>query len=318
MAFHHISVMLEETVMGLVTNKKGTYVDCTLGGAGHSHRIAELLEPEGRIIGIDQDEAAIVAASERLRDASCRVDIVHNNFRNLEAILEEEDALLVDGVVFDLGVSSHQIDTADRGFSYIQDAPLDMRMNPEVEFSAYDVVNTYSEQELDRVFHDYGEERWGRRIAQFIVKERMKKPVQTTGELVEIICKAVPKAVRQAAGGHPAKRIFQAIRIEVNDELEILETAFRTAVRHLKPGGRIAIITFHSLEDRIAKQTLKEMARGCICPPELPVCMCNHVPEIRLLGKPIQATSDELEFNSRSKSAKLRIAEKLPQDKQTG
>ena len=314
MTFHHISVMLEETVKGLVTNKKGTYVDCTLGGGGHSRRISELLEPEGRIIGIDQDEAAIAAASERLRDAQCRIDIVHDNFRNLETILAAEDAPLVDGVVFDLGVSSHQIDTAERGFSYMQDAPLDMRMNPEAGFSAYNVVNTYSEQELDRIFHDYGEERWGRRIAQFIVKERAAKPVETTGELVDIICRAVPKAVRQAAGGHPAKRIFQAIRIEVNDELGILENAFRTAVRHLKPGGRIAIITFHSLEDRIAKQALKEMARGCICPPELPVCMCHHKPEIRLIGKPIQATADELEHNSRSKSAKLRIAEKLPQD----
>ena len=318
MEFHHISVMLEETVKGLVTNKKGTYVDCTLGGAGHSKRITELLEPEGRLIGIDQDEEAIAAATERLKDAACRVDIVHSNFRNLESILEEENAPLVDGVVFDLGVSSHQIDTAERGFSYMQDAPLDMRMDPEAAFSAYDVVNTYSEKDLDRIFHDYGEERWGRRIAQFIVKERAVKPVETTGELVDIICKAVPKAVRQAANGHPAKRIFQAIRIEVNDELGILESTFRTAVNHLKPGGRIAIITFHSLEDRIAKTTLKEMARGCICPPELPVCMCNHKPEIRMIGKPIQATSEELANNSRSKSAKLRIAEKLPQQEEGG
>ena len=255
--FHHISVMLEETVKGLVTNKEGIYVD--LGGAGHSHRIAELLSSKGRIIGIDQDEEAIEAAKERLKDVKCRVDIVHSNFSHLEEILEAQGAPLVDGVVFDLGVSSHQIDTAERGFSYMHDAPLDMRMDPEAKFSAYDVVNTYSEKELDRIFHDYGEERWGRRIAQFIVKERIKKPIERTGELVDIICKAVPKAVRQAANGHPAKRIFQAIRIEVNDELGILEKAFRTAVHHLKPGGRIAIITFHSLEDRIAKQTLKEM-----------------------------------------------------------
>lgn len=312
MEFHHISVMLEETVKSLVTNKKGTYVDCTLGGAGHSHRIAELLEPEGRIIGIDQDEEAIEAAKERLSDVKCHVDIVHNNFRNLEAILQEQHAPLVDGVVFDLGVSSHQIDTAERGFSYMQDAPLDMRMDESAKFSAYDVVNTYSEDDLDRIFHDYGEERWARRIAQFIVKERKAKPIETTGELVDIICKAVPKAVRRKENGHPAKRVFQAIRIEVNDELGILENAFKTAVHHLKPGGRIAIITFHSLEDRIAKQTLKQMARGCICPPELPVCVCHHKPEIKILGKPIQATSDELAHNSRSKSAKLRIAEKLP------
>ena len=312
MEFHHISVMLEETVRGLVTNKKGTYVDCTLGGGGHSHRIAELLEPAGRIIGIDQDEEAVEAASARLSDAACRVDIVHDNFRHLEQILHAEDADQVDGVVFDLGVSSHQIDTAERGFSYMHDAPLDMRMDPEAGLSAYDVINTYSEQDLFRIFHDYGEERWAKRIAQFIVKERQTAPIRTTGGLVDVICKAIPKAVRQAAGGHPAKRVFQAVRIAVNDELGILETAFRTAVRHLKPGGRIAIITFHSLEDRIAKKTLREMSRGCICPPELPVCVCHHRPEIRLLGRPVTAAPQELEQNSRSKSAKLRLAEKLP------
>lgn len=312
MEFHHISVMLEETVRGLVTNKKGTYVDCTLGGGGHSHRIAELLEPAGRIIGIDQDEEAVEAASARLSDAACRVDIVHDNFRHLEQILHAEDADQVDGVVFDLGVSSHQIDTAERGFSYMHDAPLDMRMDPEAALSAYEVINTYSEQDLFRIFHDYGEERWAKRIAQFIVRERQTAPIRTTGGLVDVICKAIPKAVRQAAGGHPAKRVFQAVRIEVNDELGILETAFRTAVRHLKPGGRIAIITFHSLEDRIAKKTLRDMSRGCICPPELPVCVCHHRPEIRLLGKPVTAAPQEIEQNSRSKSAKLRLAEKLP------
>lgn len=311
MEFHHVSVMLEETVQGLVTDPQGTYVDCTLGGGGHSHRIAELLAPEGRLIGLDQDEAAIRAATERLADVGCRVEIVHSNFRHLEKVLHGLGIEQVDGVVFDLGVSSHQIDTAERGFSYMQDAPLDMRMDPEASLSAYEVVNTYSQEELARIFHDYGEERWGKRIAEFIVKEREESPIKTTGELVEVICKAVPKAVRRASAGHPAKRIFQAIRIEVNDELGILENAFKTAVRFLKPGGRLAIITFHSLEDRIAKQTLKEMARGCICPPELPVCTCKHKPEIKLLGKPKQATKEELRGNSRSKSAKLRIAEKL-------
>lgn len=311
MEFHHVSVMLEETVQGLVTDPQGTYVDCTLGGGGHSHRIAELLAPEGRLIGLDQDEAAIRAATERLADVGCRVEIVHSNFRHLEKVLHGLGIEQVDGVVFDLGVSSHQIDTAERGFSYMQDAPLDMRMDPEASLSAYEVVNTYSQEELARIFHDYGEERWGKRIAEFIVKEREESPIKTTGELVEVICKAVPKAVRRASAGHPAKRIFQAIRIEVNDELGILENAFKTAVRFLKPGGRLAIITFHSLEDRIAKQTLKEMARGCICPPELPVCICKHKPEIKLLGKPKQATKEELRDNSRSKSAKLRIAEKL-------
>ena len=311
MEFHHVSVMLEETVQGLVTDPQGTYVDCTLGGGGHSHRIAELLAPEGRLIGLDQDEAAIRAATGRLADVGCRVEIVHSNFRHLEKVLHGLGVEQVDGVVFDLGVSSHQIDTAERGFSYMQDAPLDMRMDPEASLSAYEVVNTYSQEELARIFHDYGEERWGKRIAEFIVKEREESPIKTTGELVEVICKAVPKAVRRASAGHPAKRIFQAIRIEVNDELGILENAFKTAVRFLKPGGRLAIITFHSLEDRIAKQTLKEMARGCICPPEIPVCTCKHKPEIKLLGKPKQATKEELRDNSRSKSAKLRIAEKL-------
>ena len=311
MEFHHISVLLEETIKGLVTDPAGTYVDCTLGGAGHSSRIAALLRPEGRLIGIDQDSEAIAAAGERLRGAACRVDIVHDNFRNLTDILQAQGAATVDGVLFDLGVSSHQLDTAERGFSYMQDAPLDMRMDPEKAFSAYDVVNTYEEAELSRIFKEYGEERWAKRIAKFIVQARSDKPVETTGELVELIKKAVPAAVRNAAGGHPAKRIFQAIRIEVNDELGILEQAFRTAVTHLKPGGRIAIITFHSLEDRIAKQTLKQMAQGCICPPHLPVCICHHKPEIRLLGKPLVAAPEELEMNSRSKSAKLRIAEKL-------
>jgi len=310
--FHHISVMPEETVSGLVTDPSGIYVDCTLGGAGHSHLIADRLTPSGRIIGIDQDEEAIAAARERLRDCSCRIDIVHDNFRHLDAILAAQDAPFVDGVLFDLGVSSHQIDTAERGFSYMQDAPLDMRMDPEATFSAYDVINTYSEDELDRIFHDYGEERWARRIAKFIVQARKDRPIDTTGALVDVICRAVPKAVRESAGGHPAKRIFQAVRIEVNDELGILKNAFESAVHHLKPGGRIAIITFHSLEDRIAKQTLKTMASGCICPPELPVCVCHHHPEIRLLGKPRQASKEELRENSRSKSAKLRLAEKLP------
>ena len=311
MDFHHVSVMLEEAVGGLVTDPAGTYVDCTLGGAGHSRRITELLAPEGRLIGLDQDEAAIAAARERLAGAGCRVDIVHTNFRNLAGVLQELGVTEVTGVLFDLGVSSPQLDNPERGFSYMQDAPLDMRMNPEAGFSAYDVVNIYSEAELDRIFHDYGEERWGRRIAQFIVQARAEKEIKTTGELVDIISRAVPKAVRREMNGHPAKRIFQAIRIEVNDELGILAGAFRTAVKFLAPGGRLAIITFHSLEDRIAKQTLKELARGCICPPELPVCMCHHQPEIKLLGRPRTAGREELAANPRAKSAKLRIAEKI-------
>ena len=311
MNFHHISVMPQETVSGLVTNRDGIYVDCTLGGAGHSHLIADMLSEKGRLIGIDQDESAIAAATERLQDCDCQVSIVQNNFRNLEQVLQEQSAQQVDGVLFDLGVSSHQLDTAERGFSYMQDAPLDMRMDQQARLSAYDVVNNYDEAELNRIFKEYGEERWSKRIAQFIVEARKNAPVETTGELVDIIKKAVPAAVRNAKGGHPAKRIFQAIRIEVNDELGILENAFRTAVAHLKPGGRIAIITFHSLEDRIAKNVLREMAKGCICPPELPICTCGHKPEIKLLVKGTTASKEELEHNSRSKSAKLRIAEKL-------
>ena len=311
MEFHHISVMPEETVSGLVTSRDGIYVDCTLGGAGHSRLIADMLTAEGRLVGIDQDTAAIETARERLADCRCRVDIVKSNFSRLEDVLAELGIDKVDGVLFDLGVSSHQLDTADRGFSYMQDAPLDMRMNQQAEFSAYDVVNGYDADELNRIFREYGEERWSKRIAEFIVAARREKPVETTGELVDIIKRAVPAAVRNAKGGHPAKRIFQAVRIEVNDELGILENSFRAAVSHLKPGGRIAIITFHSLEDRIAKNVLKEMARGCICPPRLPVCTCGHKPEVKLLVKGMAASRDELERNSRSKSAKLRIAEKL-------
>ena len=309
--FHHISVMPEETVNGIITDLSGIYVDCTLGGAGHSKMIADRLQSDGRLIGIDQDLSAIAAATERLADCKCRVDIVNDNFSNLEDILVGQDADKVDGILFDLGVSSHQLDTADRGFSYMQDAPLDMRMNQQADFSAYDVINSYDLEELCRIFKEYGEERWYKRIAQFIVEARRTEPIKTTGELVDIIKKAVPAAVRNAKGGHPAKRIFQAVRIEVNNELGILENSFRTAVKHLKPGGRIGIITFHSLEDRIAKNVLKEMSSRCICPPSLPICVCNHKPEVKLLVKGAVASHDELERNSRAKSAKLRIAEKL-------
>ena len=311
MEFHHISVLLEETIRGLMIKPDGIYVDCTLGGAGHSRRIAEKLSDKGRLIGIDQDPAALAAAKKRLADVSCQVDLVQNNFSNFSSILAQLDIPQVDGVVFDLGVSSHQLDEAERGFSYMQDAPLDMRMDPEAPLSAYEVVNTYDEAELARILKVYGEERWAKRIARFIVAAREEKPVKTTGDLVELVKKAIPAAVRNAAGGHPAKRTFQAVRIEVNNELGILEQAFRSAVNHLKPGGRIAIITFHSLEDRIAKQTLQELAKGCICPPRLPICVCGHEPELKVVGKPLAATADELEANSRSKSAKLRVAEKL-------
>lgn len=308
--FYHVSVLPEETVNGLLTDANGVYVDCTLGGVGHAARVVSRLSPEGRLVGIDQDASAVAVAKERLRGASPRIDIVHDNFRHLDHILRDLGITAINGALFDLGVSSYQIDTAERGFSYMKDAPLDMRMDSRSTLSAYEVVNDWSEAELLRIFQEYGEERWSKRIARFIAAARREKPVATTGELADIIRRAVPAAVRKA-GGNPSKRVFQAIRIAVNDELAILEEAFHTAVRYLKPGGRIAIITFHSLEDRIAKNTLREMARGCICPPELPVCVCHHRPELRLLGRAIRPKAAEIAANPRAKSAKLRIAEKL-------
>ena len=285
--FHHISVLPEETIEALAVRPDGIYVDCTLGGAGHAGRIARQLSAKGRLIGIDQDEIAIAAAKERLADAACQVTLVRDNFRSLAAI-----------------------DTAERGFSYMQDAPLDMRMDRRAARSAYTVVNEYSAEELTEIFYTYGEERWAKRIAAFIEESRKSRPIETTGELVAVIDRAVPKAVR-AKGGHPAKRVFQAIRIEVNEELTILSDALRDAVHALRTGGRLAVITFHSLEDRIVKRTMQEAARGCICPPHTPVCICGHAPEVRLIGKARAASSAECAANPRAKSAKLRVAEKL-------
>jgi 16S rRNA (cytosine1402-N4)-methyltransferase len=262
------------------------------------------------LIGIDQDPAAINAGKQRLAGASCKISIVQNNFQCLGSVLDGLETGLVDGILFDLGVSSHQLDVADRGFSYMQDAPLDMRMNPNANFSAYDVVNTYSEQQLTAIITDYGEERWAKRIAQFIVENRAKASIETTGQLVDVIKKAIPAGARRD-GPHPAKRTFQAIRIEVNNELGILRDTFITAVERLKPGGRIGIITFHSLEDRIAKQTLQQLAKACICPPQLPICVCNTKPKVKVQGKPVLPSPEELEKNPRARSAKLRIAVKL-------
>lgn len=311
MEFEHVSVLPQEVIAGLNIKPDGTYVDCTLGGAGHASRIAEKLNENGHLIGIDQDDDAIEVASSRLKPYKCKIDIVHSNFKNLEQVLKDLQIEFVDGFLFDLGVSSYQLDEADRGFSYMHDAPLDMRMDKAGKFSAYDVVNGYDEEKLNYIFKTYGEERWSKRIAQFIVEYRRENPIETTGQLVDIIRRAIPAAVRKKATGHPAKRIFQAIRIEVNNELGILEDTFRTAVSHLNSGGRIAVITFHSLEDRITKNVFKEMARGCICPPQLPVCVCHHKAQIKLCGKAIKPSNEEMEKNSRSKSAKLRIAEKL-------
>ena len=310
MDFHHVSVLLNETLDGLAIKPNGTYVDCTLGGGGHSHAIGERLSSEGMIVGLDQDAAALEAASKRLEDLSCQVKVIQTNFSDLKKALQEAGITKVDGFVFDLGVSSHQLDTADRGFSYMQDGPLDMRMNQSGDLTAEAIVNTYSSDDLYRIIWDYGEERWAKRIVQFIVEARAELPIVTTFQLVDIIKRAIPAKARQD-GPHPAKRTFQALRIEVNQELQILHDAFVDAVSMLHPGGRIAVITFHSLEDRITKQTFKELAKGCTCPPNLPVCVCQHVPMVKAKNKAIEPSHKEVEENPRSRSAKLRVAVKI-------
>lgn len=307
MEFHHTSVLLEESVDALITNEAGVYIDCTLGGAGHSTAIAARLSAKGHLISIDQDPVAIATGRERLKQAACAVTVVHDNFRNLDAILNSLDIEHVDGVLFDLGVSSYQLDTAERGFSYMQDAPLDMRMDPRQELSAYQVVNNYSEQQLAKIIIDYGEERWARRIVQFICKVRAVKPIETTGQLVDVIKQAIPAGARRE-GPHPAKRTFQALRIEVNNELGILRSTFEAAAKRLNLGGKLCIITFHSLEDRIAKQTLQDLAKKCICPPQLPICVCQNKPTVKVMGKPVLPAAEEIESNPRARSAKLRVA----------
>lgn len=310
MDFHHVSVLLNETLDGLAIRPDGTYVDCTLGGGGHSHAIGERLSTEGMIVGLDQDVAALEAASKRLEDLSCQVKVIKTNFSNLKQALQEAGIHEVDGFVFDLGVSSHQLDTAERGFSYMQDGPLDMRMNQSGALTAEKIVNTYSSEELYRIIWDYGEERWAKRIVQFILEAREEEPITSTSELVDIIKRAIPAKARQD-GPHPAKRTFQALRIEVNQELQILHDAFVDAVSMLKPKGRIAVITFHSLEDRITKKTFKELAQGCTCPPSLPMCVCHHVPTVKAKNKAIEPSQREVEENPRARSAKLRVAVKL-------
>ena len=310
MDFKHYSVMLSETVDALKVTDGGIYADGTLGGGGHSF---EILSRAGniRLIGIDQDSDAISAASARLSAFGDKVTYVNDNFRNIESILESLEIDELDGMVLDLGVSSYQLDNKDRGFSYMQSAPLDMRMNQNAKMSAYDVVNTYSEDELTDIFYRYGEENWSKRIAKFIEDRRKEKPLETTGELAEIVKAAIPAAARKDEP-HPEKRVFQAVRIEVNGELEILKNAICDIVKHLKKGGRLAIITFHSLEDRIVKQTFAELAKGCTCPGDFPVCVCGKKPELKIITKkPILPSGVELDENSRSKSAKLRVAEKI-------
>ena len=312
MNFEHVSVLLNDCIVGLNIKSDGVYVDCTLGGGGHSSQIVKRLSDKGMLIGIDQDSNAIAAASERIKDYT-NVKYVHDNFSNIENIIESLDLgqESVDGFLLDLGVSSHQLDEAERGFSYNHDAPLDMRMDIRSPLSAYKVVNEYSMDELNRIIREYGEERWAKRIAQFIVQEREIKPIETTFELVSVIKKAVPKGAR-ADGPHPAKRTFQAIRIEVNNELGILEDTINSMVDILKSGGRICIITFHSLEDRIVKNVFRNLENPCTCPRDFPICVCGKKPKVKVITrKPIAPSKEELEVNHRSRSAKLRIVEKL-------
>lgn len=310
MEFKHISVLYKESIDALKVKDGGVYVDGTLGGGGHTHGI---LSSSGgcKVIGIDQDTEAIAAAKERLNKFQNRFTPVNSNFSNIKGILSDLGIDKIDGALLDIGVSSYQLDNPERGFSYMHNAPLDMRMNTKAGKSAYDVINSYSCEELTRIFYEYGEEKWSKRIAEFICKKREEKPLETTFELVDIIKAAVPQKAR-LDGGHPAKRVFQAVRIEVNDELGVLKTAVQDFTDCLKKGGRLAIITFHSLEDRIVKQSFAEMARGCTCPKEFPVCVCGKTPRIKTITrKPILPSNEETAENPRSKSAKLRVAEKL-------
>lgn len=310
MEFKHYSVMLEECIEMLDIKEDGIYVDCTLGGAGHSKEILKKLSPKGRLIGIDQDLDALKAAKEKLKDFN-NVTYVHNNFYNIKDILESLEIEKVDGILMDLGVSSYQLDQGERGFSYMKEAALDMRMNREAAFSAYNVVNEYSEDELFRILRDFGEEKFSRRIASRIVEKRKVKPVETTLELVKIIDECIPAKFKRE-GGHPAKRTFQGIRIEVNSELSILDRAIGDGIEALNKDGVMAIITFHSLEDRIVKNKFRDLVDPCKCPKDLPMCVCGKKPIIKLINKkPIEATKEELDNNSRSKSAKLRGCKKI-------
>jgi 16S rRNA (cytosine1402-N4)-methyltransferase len=310
MEFKHTSVLLEETIDNLHIKPEGIYVDGTLGGGGHSYQIAARLDKGGRLIGIDQDGDAIRAAAERLEPFADRVTLVRNNYCNMREVLKQLTIEKVDGIVLDLGVSSFQLDNAERGFSYKYDTPLDMRMDQRQSLSARDIVNDYTEMELFRIIKDYGEEQFAKNIAKHIVMARKDKPVETTGELNDIIKAAIPAKMR-ATGGHPSKRTFQAIRIECNRELEVLRDSLDDMIELLNPGGRICIITFHSLEDRIVKSAFRKNENPCTCPPDFPVCVCGQVSKGRVVSrKPILPSEAELAVNTRSKSAKLRVFEK--------
>jgi len=315
--FHHITVLKEEAVEGLNIKPDGVYVDCTLGGAGHSSVIASRLNGQGLLIAFDQDDAALANAESRLAPYKDRVMLVRSNFRDMEEQLqripraEKDGKPQVDGVLFDLGVSSPQLDEADRGFSYNHDAELDMRMDRTADLTAKEIVNEWPEQEISRILFEYAEEKFARRIASHIAAARAKGPIETTGQLVELVKEAIPAAARRT-GPHPAKRSFQALRIAVNDELGAFEEALEQTIRCLAPGGRASVITFHSLEDRICKQTFAKYVERCTCPPDFPLCVCGSKGIVKLINrKPIEASAEELEANPRARSAKLRVAEKL-------
>lgn len=311
MEFKHKSVLLYETVDELNIKPDGIYVDGTLGGGGHSYEIAGRLSEGGRLIGIDQDEDAIKAASKRLEPYMDRVTIVRNNYCNMDKVLDELGIDKVDGIMLDLGVSSYQLDAADRGFTYNVDTALDMRMDQRQEITAKDIVNEYSEFDLYRIIRDYGEDRFAKNIAKHIVAARQEKPIETTFELNDIIKAAIPMKVR-ATGGHPSKRTYQAIRIELNKELEVLENSIDMMIDRLKPEGRLCIITFHSLEDRIVKTRFRNNENLCTCPPSFPACVCGKVPKGRVITrKPVVPTDEEINENSRSKSSKLRVFERV-------
>ncbi len=309
MEFSHISVLLNETIEGLKINPNGIYVDGTLGGGGHSFEICKQLSDKGRLIGIDQDDAAIEAASERLEEYQSKVTIIRSNYCNMQQVLKQNGIEGVNGIVLDLGVSSYQLDTLDRGFSYKYDTDLDMRMDRRQKLSAKEIVNTYSERELFRIIKDYGEEQFAQNIAKHIVAKRGEQEIKTTFELNEIIKASIPAKMR--VNGHPSKKTFQAIRIECNKELDVLRDSLNGMIDLLDKGGRLCIITFHSLEDRIVKSAFRENENPCICPPEFPVCVCGKVSKGKVITrKPILPTEDEIAINKRSKSAKLRIFEK--------
>lgn len=312
MTFQHIPVLLDEVIRLLDLKPGKRIVDGTAGGGGHSKEILQRIIPGGKLIAFDQDLEAIRAATEKLLPlGNDNFTVIHSNFVNLKEVLEELGFSKVDGILLDLGVSSYQLDEAERGFSYQHDAPLDMRMNRTQKKSAYELVNMATTTELNRIIWDYGEERWAKRIVEFIIKERQESPIKTTGQLVEVIKKAIPSGARQD-GPHPARRTFQALRIAVNNELEILEKAITDGVDVLATGGVMAVITFHSLEDRIVKQVFQHLAKGCICPPDLPKCSCGRLSQVKILtGKPISPSETELTMNPRSRSSKLRGVRKL-------